>query len=51
MAEEDTPKTPPPEPQGPLKPRPPKNMPVTAPPGFALPEQRIGLLEWLRLKK
>jgi len=43
MADKDTPKTPPPAPQGPLKPRPPEKMPVTAPPGFALPEQRVGL--------
>ncbi len=40
MAEKDTP-NPPPEPQPPLKPRPPENMPVTAPPGFALPELPI----------
>jgi hypothetical protein len=31
-------------PQGPLKPRPPAQLPVTAPPDFALPEKRGGLL-------
>jgi hypothetical protein len=31
-------------PQGPLKPRPPAQLPVTPPPGFALPEKRGGLL-------
>lgn len=30
--------------QGPLKPRPPAQLPVTAPPNFALPEKRGGLL-------
>ncbi len=41
MADKDTPKTPPPAPQGPPQPRPPENMPMTAPPGFALPELPI----------
>ncbi len=31
-------------PQGPLKPRPPAQLPVIAPPSFALPEKRSGLL-------
>lgn len=30
--------------QAPLKPRPPTQLPATAPPGFALPEKRGGLL-------
>lgn len=31
-------------PPGPLKPRPPAQLPVTPPPGFALPEKRSGFL-------
>lgn len=42
MATKKTPQTPPP--QAPLEPRPPAQLPVTAPPGFALPEKRGGLL-------
>lgn len=34
----------PPSPQAPLEPRPPAQLPVKAPPGFALPEKRGGLL-------
>lgn len=48
MAEKDTP-NPPPAPQGPLKPRPPEKLPVTAPPGFALPELPIRLFGLRRL--
>jgi hypothetical protein len=31
-------------PPGPLKPRPPAQLPITSPPGFALPEKRGGFL-------
>jgi hypothetical protein len=37
-----TPQAPPP--QAPQEPRPPEHFPVTAPPDFALPEKRGGLL-------
>jgi hypothetical protein len=53
MAEKDTP-NPPSEPQAPLMPRPPENMPMTAPPGFALPElpsRLFGLRKLFGLKK